>query len=226
MIRVLKNWNEIGEAIVALRRAGLPLHPGPEKNWDQWLLRDSFSALDRSAEIVDLGCGGGATLEFLRGLGFDHVRGIDLGIPVGLRRIKFAIVNYRKFRIPFRMDRGDLTKTGYADSSFDAATSISTIEHQVPLDEFFHETARILKPGALLFLTTDYWEEKLEVDSQAFGLAWQIFSQEQISALIALGQSHGFALVQPSDVPSCAGRPVHWLQRDYTFIALLFRKGC
>lgn len=225
MIRVLQDWNEIGRFIVELRRLHLPQFPLAEKNWDQWLFYQMIAGLDRNTAIADLGCGGGATLSFLQQSGFRNFRGIDLHTPTGLRRVKFALVNHQRLTLPYRMDRGDLTDTCYPACAFGAACCLSTIEHGVAPDRFFREARRILRPGAPLLLTTDYWEDKIAVDATAFNLPWRIFSKAEIEELIRIGAAEGFALTEPGAIPPCAGRPIHWLERDYTFIALQFRKA-
>ena len=59
MIRVLQDWQEVGDSIFALQRLNLPLHSSPQKNWDHWLLFQALSDLDHGARVVDLGCGRG-----------------------------------------------------------------------------------------------------------------------------------------------------------------------
>ena len=80
MIRVLSNWQEVGEAILDLQREGLPLHESPQKNFDHLVLRKTLATLDKGAAIVDLGCGGAHTLRFLHALRFRNISGIDLAI--------------------------------------------------------------------------------------------------------------------------------------------------
>jgi SAM-dependent methyltransferase len=225
MIRVLQDWSEIGRVTGPLRRAELPLYPGVEKNWDHALLRAALEGVNRDAQIIDLGCGGGVTLEFLAALGFRNIRGVDLHVPRGLRAIKSALLNYHRLTVSFRIDRGDLTATAYPDSCFDFGACISTIEHGVDLDRFFREARRILRPNAPLFVTTDYWAEKIPTGARAFGLSWRIFSKDEIADLIRVAGQHGFRLAEPGEIPPCGDRPIHWNGADYTFIALLFRRS-
>lgn len=215
MIQVLQNWLEVGEATLSLQRRGLPTHITVQKNWDQVLLDQQLLNTPKQSAILDLGCGDCCTLKFLAALGFTNLYGIDLHLPP------------QSSTLPYKLYQGDLMNTSFAEQYFDCAVSISVIEHGVDLKAFFREAYRILKPNGMLFVTTDYWEEKIEVDSsiQPFGLFWQIFSQPDIDQAIAIAQTCGFELEQDTVIPSCADKTVSWYNKDYTFIALAFRKA-
>nr|WP_242033675.1 MULTISPECIES: class I SAM-dependent methyltransferase [Cyanophyceae] len=188
----------------------MPTHLTVEKNWDQWLLAQCLDHSDRHCPIIDLGCGDYCTLEFLAALGFQQLHGIDLTIhqPVGDR--------------PYQLYQGDLTATPFSDQTFDCAVSISVIEHGVDLKQFFQETYRILKSNGLLFITTDYWQEKIQIDPsiKPFGLSWSIFSFVEVQAAIALAQQQGFRLLSDSQIAPCKERTVDWHGQQYTFIAI------
>lgn len=215
MIQVLRSWLDVGEATLSLQRRGLPTHLTVQKNWDQCLLAQQLQNTPKHAAILDLGCGDCCTLKFLAALGFTNLSGIDLHLPP------------QSSPQPYTLYQGDLMHTSFAEQSFDWAISISVIEHGVNLKAFFCEADRILKPNGRLFLTTDYWEEKIEVESsiQPFGLSWQIFSQAEIDDVIAIAQICGFEPEQNSDISACVDRTVTWYNKDYTFIALAFRKA-
>jgi len=226
MISVLQDWRELGECIETLQRDRLPLHTTPQKNWDHFILRGALAGLEPSAPIADLGCGHGLTLEFLRRLGFENLLGIDLSISWRLRaREALTMYRERTFTPPYRILRGSISESSIPASSISLAVSVSTIEHGVDIDRFLADTFRILKPGARLFITTDYWGDKIEVpDSiRAFGMPWRIFDRDQIRRLLDAAARIGF---EPADsrIPDCSGAPVVWQGLTYTFIALLLRK--
>lgn len=227
MIKVLQDWQEVGEVALALQREGLLTHHTVQKNWDHFLLREALSETSKDAKILDLGCGEGYTLKFLQSLGFRNLHGIDLsfGLKLYLKRLQ-KMRQSGTFKVPFHLHKGDITKTVFPDNSFEVAASVSVIEHGVNVEAFFTETFRILKPGGLLFLTTDYWEEKLTTDDtiRAFGMPWQIFSRAEIAEKIEFAQSIGFNL-QETSIPACAEKTVCWQGKDYTFVALMFRKS-
>jgi len=226
MIRVLGNWQEVGEAILNLQRDGLPLHESPQKNFDHFILRKTLAILSKDAAIVDLGCGGAHTLRFLHSLRFRNISGVDLAIDWRARgrQIKLML-RERTWRPPFRLRRGDLTDTLLPSASCDMAISISTVEHGVAVEHFLAEAARVLRPAGLLFVTTDYWEEKIDTDGlEAFNLPWQIFSKEQLIEFVKAAGRVGLKPVGNDDVPPCADKTVFWQDRFYTFVAMLFRK--
>lgn len=214
MIKVLQDWLEIGEATLSLQRRGLPTHLTVQKNWDQFLLAQQLQPTPRNCAILDLGCGDCCTLKFLSALGFTQLSGIDLQLSP------------KSFTNSYQLYQGDLTNTLFAEQSFDWAISISVIEHGVDLTAFFKEVYRILKPQGMLFVTTDYWETKVEVDAtiRPFGLDWQIFSKAQVEHAIAIAHSCGFQLKQNQPIPTCTDKTVTWYNKDYTFIALTFQR--
>lgn len=216
MIQVLQNWQEIETATQALQQANLPTHITIQKNWDQWRLAQLLPPqVDQQSKILDLGCGDCCTLEFLSALGFQNLHGIDLTIKPAVS----ASSHYQLYQ-------GDLTATLFPDSAYDVAVSISVIEHGVDLDAFFREADRLLKPDGLLFVTTDYWQNKIPIDPsiRPFELPWTIFSQAEIEQMIALAKNHGFLLHQNHEIPACTETTVSWYEKNYTFIALAFKK--
>lgn len=101
------------------------------------------------AELLDIGCGGGALLErFLRRVPTARVSGIDLSPD--------EIVRARK-RIPKdrvrRLDTGNANALLFADASFDVVTSHMVFMLLPDVAPAFAEIRRVLAPGgALTFL--------------------------------------------------------------------------
>jgi predicted O-linked N-acetylglucosamine transferase (SPINDLY family)/SAM-dependent methyltransferase len=214
MIKVLKNWQEIGDATLSLQRKGLPTHSDTRKNWDLSLLYETIASENRNSRIVDLGCSPGCTLVFLISLGFTNLYGIDFDLEFNGGR-----------NFPASLYQGDLTDTTFESDFFDVAISISVIEHGVDLKDLFSEVNRILKNDGLLFLTTDYWGEKQDVgEINPLGLPWQVFSEADIQELIDIAQDYGFSLNEDINIPSCSERTIIWQGIEYTFIALIFKK--
>lgn len=215
MIKVLKNWQEIGEATLGLQRKGLPTHTDTRKNWDQFLVYDTIASQDRNSCIIDLGCSPYCTLNFLAALGFKNIYGIDLNIEDS--EIENA---------PYRLYRGDITNTPFSSNFFDFAVSISVIEHGVDLRAFFKEVSRIIKYNGLLFLTTDYWEKARDIDAsiKPLGLPWKVFDKNDIQKLIIAAQDYGLTIEEDINIPPCSDKPIFWEGVEYTFIGLLFRK--
>lgn len=214
VIQVLQALEDVETATQTLRNQNLPTPFTVQKNWDQWLLAQCLSRRDRQSTIIDLGCGDCCTLEFLAALGFQNLHGIDLTIkPSPGDR-------------PYQLHQGDLTRTPFPAQTFDVAVSISVIEHGVDLHQFLQETYRILKPGGLLFLTTDYWQQKIPVESsiKPFNLSWSIFSATDVQSMLTLAQQQGFVLETNTDIPPCVDTTVDWYDKHYTFIAIGLQK--
>jgi SAM-dependent methyltransferase len=228
MVKVLRDWREIGEANLAMSRARLSRHVSCEKTWDLYRLYELVRTAPRESRVVDLGCAGLCALKMLRTMGFSRLAGIDLSISWRDRVSQvWSMWKRRTLTPPFRLRRADITRTGFANGAFDIAVSISTVEHGVDLALFVREAARILRPGGILFVTTDYWSEGVSVegDFRPYGLPWHVFDQKQISDMIALADQYGLKLLEPrAREMECGDRCVAWSGCEYTFICLAFRK--
>lgn len=227
MTHVLQEWDQVGEALLAVQRQGLPAHESAQKNWDHYLLLRAIEKVPKDAPILDLGCGNGFTLKLLAAVGYQNLDGIDsiLTSRLVIGRWVWKWRN-RTLRTPYRLHRGDFTQMRFPDSSFDLAFSISVIEHGVRLAPFLEECFRVLKPGGLLYLTADYWDPKLQTNStnHAFGRAWHIFSKEEIERLFFVAEKIGFQKVSKNPIPPCRQPMIHWQNKDYTAIAILLEK--
>lgn len=98
--------------------------------------------VDRSAVILDLGCGHGALLHFLREAGYRNVAGVDASREQVAEAARLGIEAVRE---------GDLLETlrGLRDCSQDIVIAFDVIEHfdKNELLPFVDEVLRVLKPG-------------------------------------------------------------------------------
>ena len=227
MIRVLQDWGEVGDAILSIQRLGLPLHSTSQKNWDHALLLSALTSVNHDSAIIDLGCDEGLTLNFLRAAGYKNLSGLDLNISWRARAIQLVRMwRRRSLKPPYHLKRASVTQTPFEAGCFAAAVSISTIEHGVDKPAFLREAARILKPGGLLFVTTDYWQERISVPTgfRAYGETWEIACCDDIAQFLKLAAAVGLSPRAGYEIPACSQRTIHWAGTDYTFIAMLFRK--
>jgi 2-polyprenyl-3-methyl-5-hydroxy-6-metoxy-1,4-benzoquinol methylase len=118
-------------------------------------------------------------------------------------------------------------ETHLESGRFAAAACMSVIEHGVETPRFFAEVRRLLRPGGLLILSTDYWPQKLEIGGakrfrQAHGPD-RIFDDREIAELCSQAQGQGLLLADECDLTTA--RPV--IRTDdlaYTFLVLGLRK--
>ncbi|MGB5136335.1 MAG: methyltransferase domain-containing protein [Prochlorococcaceae cyanobacterium] len=94
------------------------------------------------ARILDLGCGSGALLELLAGMGYRHLTGVDISPPPSSAGVTYQQADLDHFTL------------SSAKQSFDLALAIEVIEHIENPGLFLAELARLLKPGGLALFTT------------------------------------------------------------------------
>jgi len=127
---------------------------------------------------------------------------------------------------PIRYLRGDITKLAFGDAHFGMVFCQSVIEHGVPLERYFAEMARVVKPGGLLVTSTDYWEPKLMVqDARAYGEPVDVFDAGQIRQTLELARQAGWEPTCPPEF-DCRDRVVYWERMDirFTFYSLVLRR--
>jgi SAM-dependent methyltransferase len=227
MIKVLQNCQEVNDAVDFLNSHALPKHGHTaEKNWDLFQLYSVAKIIPLEGKVIDLGCGNLFALNLLYAMGFGKLYGIDLSMTLWNRLIQAYMI--RSFNFPFHLYKGDLTHTRFPPRMFDMAVCISVIEHGINLAKFFAEAGRLLKPGGILFITTDYWQDKINIkqDDRPFNLAWNIFCKREAEDIIAMAAKQGFFLHEDKNpfVPACLDKCIAWNSQEYTFLAMAFKK--
>ena len=214
----LQSSAEWQEAFERAKRLHLPLHRGDEKNWDH--LAAVFAILShtpRSARILDAGAEFYSNvLPALFVYGYRNLYGINLSFTDPARR---GSIRY----LP-----GDITQSPFPGEHFDAVTCMSVVEHGVPLEKYFREMYRILKPSGLLITSTDYNPTAIDTHGQiAHGAPIKIFSKLEIEEALKLATEIGFELTGPVNL-ECTEKekPIRWAQFDleYTFLIFTLRK--
>ena len=224
---VLGSRAEWERAAAEARHLRLPRHHDRPKNWDALGAVAAVLELaddgSRSARVMDAGSARySPVLPWLRLYGLGEAPGSLLGI-----NLEFGEATHRD-GVVFRY--GDVTATGLPDGSLDAVTCMSVIEHGVPIEGFLAETARVLRPGGVLCLSTDYDQSPPDTAGHtAYGTPVRIFDPAQIQSLVEEADRVGLELVGDLTAPGALEhpeRPVHWarLGLDYTFILLTFRR--
>ena len=214
---VLKTRKEWEAARAEARELGLPLHNEPSKNWDSLIaLRVILDHVKPDGRVLDAGSETySAILPWLANYGYTNLVGNNL---VFERPLKLG---------PITFEHGDITKMRFEDNSFDAITSMSVIEHNVPVSEFLKEAARVLKPGGVLVISTDYFDPQIDTKGhEAYGGPVKVYTADGIRAMLAEAKTYG--LVPTSDMDfSCDEKCVTWSRfgLSYTFVCVTLRKA-
>jgi SAM-dependent methyltransferase len=119
-----------------------------ERHW--WFVgrrKIVLSVLDRYVprgplDVLDAGCGGGATLRYLRER-YAHARGLELSNEA----VAYARERGRD------VTQGSIEAMPFEDESFDLALALDVIEHVPDDGAALGELRRVLKPGGTLLLT-------------------------------------------------------------------------
>ncbi len=157
--------------------------PDPAKRWDAANVAALAQDLPRSAPVLDCGAFMSSSTTTLAALGFRHVHGIDIAAPVVAQPLaRHALCTVQ-----------DMQATAYDDESFELVVSASTIEHGVSWERFLQEAKRLLRPGGLLYVSTDLVPDEADVSHvRAFGLPWTPLRPSEIRGLLGLVREVGF----------------------------------
>jgi len=96
----------------------------------------------RRLDVLDAGCGGGATLESLRSR-----YGSAVGVELAEEAVEYARERGRN------VIQGSITDLPFADESFDLALALDVVEHVPDDGAALGEMFRVLRPGGALLVT-------------------------------------------------------------------------
>lgn len=142
------------------------------------VLEEFCSYLPKNGRILDAGCGAGVPCtRFLLDAGFQVV-GVDFSSSM-LRLAKKSVPEAN-------LVKGDMTRLGFRDNSFDGMVALYSIIH-VPREmhaSLYHSFHRILKPDGVMLICigSDEWEG----EDEYFGtrMFWSEYSLEKALNLV------------------------------------------
>ncbi len=220
---VLKNTNQVDEAVKYLLSLNLFPHSDKLKSWDVSKMIDIINKADENSFILDIGCNSSPILLMLKNLGFKNLYGCDLFFdPLGNSQSEKNEPEHLNLSIQ------NLENTNYRNTMFDYITSLSVVEHGINIENYFKEMNRILKKGGMLLTSTDYWHDKIDNSAKVFSFSTVpdiIFSRNEIENIVRIAKKNGFELIEPIDF-TCEDKVVRWhsVGIDLTFIFFALRK--
>jgi SAM-dependent methyltransferase len=124
------------------------------------------------ARVLDVGCGDGINCLLVALWPVQSVVGIDMELPLveaverrdRVRRLTDHVCTETQLtgdlneileRLPVRLLKMDASAMAFDDDSHDLLISRSAIEHIVAVERAFDEMARVVRPGGLIYLSTD-----------------------------------------------------------------------
>jgi SAM-dependent methyltransferase len=220
---VLKNTNQIDEAVKYLLSLSLFPHSDKLKSWDVSKMIDIINKADKNSFVLDIGCNSSPILLMLKNLGFKNLFGCDLFFD--------ALCNPQSEKNEseqLNLSIQNLEKTNYKNDMFDYITSLSVVEHGINIENYFKEMNRILKGDGMLLTSTDYWHDKIDNSTKVFSFSTVpdiIFSRNEIENIIRIAKKNGFELIEPIDF-TYEDKVVRWhsVGIDLTFLFFALRK--
>ncbi len=213
-IAELNRENRCTRKLASLRHrllTGTALPPADRpKRWDEANVVELLRDAPHEVRIIDHGGYNSPGPWALARLGFRNVEAIDLNprLPASplSRRVRYSCQN--------------MMQTAYADGSHDVIVSGSTVEHGVDWDVWLAECRRILRPGGLLYVSTDLVHDTVDTgEFEAFGLPWTPLRPKDLADASKRFGLHGFSepALEPVDLPDRL--PITFLGQQCGFIA-------
>ncbi len=162
---------------------------------------------DETHRVLDLGCGVGASLQYLA-----ERRPID-GVGVTLSPVQVELA-HRRFGAAGVADRltcrqADFTQLPADLGTFDFAYGIESFVHAPDAEPFFEQAGHVVRPGGVLVLCDDFAADRVEAGDlsrrearwvREFRAGWNVASFISVERAVGLAEAHGFALAHDEDL--------------------------
>ncbi|MDD5297583.1 MAG: class I SAM-dependent methyltransferase [Rhodocyclaceae bacterium] len=116
------------------------------------LFSEQGGVKNSSLTVADIGCGAGTQCRLWATLGH-RVYGLDVNAPL----LEVARRRSRDDGLDIAFDVGSATALPWADASMDVCLLPELLEHVADWQGCLDEAVRVLKPGGLLYLSTNNW---------------------------------------------------------------------
>lgn len=187
MNKFLLTRQEIDDATKFLEDNFLVCSGISAKNWEVFQVIPYF----RDGNMMDMGSDGGVVLQNALKKRISGLKiGIDLAYPDNPVSPDKGI----------DLVKGDLMVTPFPDGFFKTITSLSVIEHSVDISKFAKECSRLLSDGGQLFVSFDYWPEKIDTQkTKLYSLDWNILSEEDVEQMVFEMGENGLRITSSID---------------------------
>lgn len=161
----------------------------------------------QTQRVLDLGCGVGASLEYLA-----HRRDISgVGVTISAAQVQLATQRFARAGLSKQLQclQADFTSLPAEVETVDLAYGIESFVHAPSPEPFFAEAARIVRSGGLLALCDDFASERVERGElsarearwvREFRTGWNVGSLVSPRSVQRLADEYGFELVQDDDL--------------------------
>lgn len=185
------NWDdEKKNLITSIKNGGLI-----ERIWPLKLI-DDYCKNDKSAKILDYGCGSGVLNILLLLKGYANVHGVDVIEKFDNKILQHFDFENASFKLIHASDTNPLStncnnedeQLPFGDGTFDIITSSLVLEHVANPDFYYSEAARLLKPGGVCFFNFPHRLKPYDSHSRCWfihyfpknirKMLWDIFSRQ------------------------------------------------
>jgi len=137
--RSADEWWDEAATIYALARLNPPRFAFFDRHLTDW----------QGISVLDVGCGGGYTCEFMA-----HRGAIVSGIDQSAKCIDAAQRHAAVSQLSIDYQQGVAEALPHRDNTFDAVICVDVLEHVADVTQVLSEIARVMKPGGYFFFDT------------------------------------------------------------------------
>lgn len=161
----------------------------------------------QTQRVLDLGCGVGASLEYLA----QRRELSGVGVTLSPVQVQLATQRFAQAGLGTRLRclQADFTKLPDEIEPVELAYGIESFVHAPRPEPFFAEASRVVRSGGILALCDDFASERVEEDQlsarearwvREFRTGWNVGSLISARSARAIADEHGFDLLRDDDL--------------------------